>query len=100
MKWCGHDTVRLSRRVREWTHRTFSRKRPTSVGNVSKVRMIVILPFTVNLEFPIQVQQVPIVLHRLASKFCIAEHGCVRRTSNRQTKDHVMPAEPQTGTMS
>ena len=43
MKRCGHDTVRLSRRVREWTHRTFSRKRPTSVGNVSKVRMIVIL---------------------------------------------------------
>jgi hypothetical protein len=50
MKRCGHDTVRLSRRVREWTHRTFSRKRPTSVGNVSKVRMIVILTCPVNLN--------------------------------------------------
>ena len=51
MKRCGHDTVRLSRRVREWAHRTFSRKRPTSVGNVSKVRMIVILLCPVNFKF-------------------------------------------------
>jgi hypothetical protein len=52
MKRCGHDTVRLSRRVREWAHRTFPRKRPTSVGNVSKVRMIVILACSVNLNQP------------------------------------------------
>jgi len=51
MKMCGHDTVSAEPTVREWTHRTFPRKRPTFVGNVSKVRMIEILPCPVNLEF-------------------------------------------------
>jgi len=51
MKMCGHDTVSAEPTVREWAHRTFSRKRPTFVGNVSKVRMIEILPCPVNLEF-------------------------------------------------
>ena len=59
MKRCSHDTVRLSRRVREWTHRTCSRKRPTSVGNVSKVRMIVILRCSVNLNQPFRIVLVP-----------------------------------------